>query len=259
METPQGLLVTFPFWSKIGDKKAWKTDVLLQESHNAGCSCKPMSSFRKAIMLVVVVEKLKGKTRSEKQDFFGDDDLLNHILVEEDITCDEIQTYDARLSKFQYNKTTVHIIRDHRQKCLALQQFQDNARLVSLFLQGQNIEREAKINVNSYITAPFDVNKRPVTLGIAGSKFYLCCSAEEGSQDPVLCLKEVDNIKDIKNDDLLPFMFFKKPSSGVFNSFESAAFPSYCISTSQQENQQVQLKPQESQVFLQDFIVNPNF
>ncbi|KAG8537307.1 hypothetical protein GDO81_024731, partial [Engystomops pustulosus] len=117
----------------------------------------------------------------------------------------------------------------------------------------------AKINVDSYVAQPFNINKRPVTLGIAGSKFYLFCAVKQGTEDPDLSLKEVDNIKDIKDDDLLPFMFFKKPSSGVFNSFESMAFPGYCISTSQQESNPVQLKPEESQVFLQDFIVNPNF
>ncbi|KAM3924177.1 interleukin-1 beta-like [Leptodactylus fuscus] len=217
---------------------------------------KPNSAFKKAIMLVVVVEKLKGKRGIGKQSFFDDDDLLNHILIEEDITCNKIEVQDTNNARFRYNKTTVHIIRDQRQKCLALHEFEENAHLIALFLQGQNIEREAKINLDSFFTT--DLKKRPVTLGIAGCQLYLCCTAEEGTDDPVLCLKEVADIKEKQNEDLLTFMFYKKLGSNKHNSFESAAFPGYYISTSQQENQQVQLKSGNNQVFLQDFIVNPN-
>ncbi|XP_069815617.1 interleukin-1 beta-like [Dendropsophus ebraccatus] len=214
---------------------------------------KHMLSFRKAVMLVVVLEKLKGKRGCEMQSFFDDDDLLNHILVEEDLTYNEIQTQDARKSQFHYNKTTVHVIRDYKQKSLALQEFQDNARLVALFLQGQNIEQEAKINVDTYLTATFDKRRRPVTLGISGRQLYLCCSTEEGRTEPVLSLKEK------KNDDLLPFMFYKQLANNKYNSFESAAFPGYYISTSQQERQPMQLKPENDQIFLRDFILNPHF
>lgn len=220
---------------------------------------KPRCSFKKVVMLFVIVEKMKGKKGMDQQSFFNDDDLLNHILVEEDITCLKVETQDAANEQFLYNKTTVHIIRDYKQKCLALQQFQENARLVALFLQGQNIEQEAKINVDTYFTARPDGSKRPVTLGIAGRNLYLCCAAEEGHNGPVLCLKEVADIKQKKNNDLLPFIFYKKMGTNKYNSFESAAFPGYYISTSQQERQKVQLMPEDDQIFLRDFIMNPQF
>ncbi|XP_073444790.1 interleukin-1 beta-like [Dendrobates tinctorius] len=219
---------------------------------------KPMSCFKKVVMLVVVVEKLKGIKGIDKLSFFNDDDLLNHILVHEDITCSSVETQNAVSTQFLYNKTTVHVIRDQRQKCLTLQEFQGNARLLALFLQGQNIQQEAKINVGTYFTAKPDLEKRPVTLGIAGRQLYLCCTPEEGTTDPVLSLKEVADIKQKQSDDLLPFIFYKKASSTRYNSFESAAFPGYYISTSQQERQPVQLIPENNQTFLQDFIMNPN-
>ncbi|XP_073506986.1 interleukin-1 beta-like [Phyllobates terribilis] len=219
---------------------------------------KPMNSFKKVVMLVVVVEKLKGLKGTDKLSFFDDDDLLNHILVHEDITCNSVETQKAVRTQFLYNATTVHVIRDNRQKCLTMQEFQGNARLVALFLQGQNIQQEAKINVGTYLSTKPDIEKRPVTLGIAGRKLYLCCTPEEGMTDPVLKLKEVDDIKQKQNDDLLPFIFYKKMSSSTYNSFESAAFPGYYISTSQQERQQVQLMPENNQTFLRDFIMNPN-
>ncbi|XP_056425178.1 interleukin-1 beta-like [Hyla sarda] len=218
---------------------------------------KQMSSFRKAIMLVVIIEKLKGKKRFENQFFFDDDDLLNHILVEEDITYNEIETQQASKSQFLYNKTTVHVIRDYKQKCLALQEVQGKAHLVALYLQGTNIEQEAKICVDTYITAKPDINKRPVTLGIAGRQLYLSCTIEEG--EPVLHLREVADIKEKKNDDLLPYIFYKQRGNNKYNSFESAAFPGYYISTSQEVSQKVQIKPQDDQIFLHEFLINPNF
>lgn len=218
---------------------------------------KPRCSFKNVVMLVVVVEKMKGKKGMDKQSFFDDDDLLNHILVEEDVVCSKVETQEAAKAQFLYNKTTVHIIRDYQQKCLALQEFQDNAHLVALYLQGQNIQQEAKINVDTYFSARPDGRNRPVTLGIAGRKLYLCCATEEGNTVPVLCLKEVADIKQKKNNDLLPFIFYKKPGTNKYNSFESAAFPGYYISTSQEERQQVQLMPEDDQIFLRDFIMNP--
>ncbi|XP_073444789.1 interleukin-1 beta-like [Dendrobates tinctorius] len=219
---------------------------------------KPMSCFKKVVMLVVVVEKLKGIKGIDALSYFNDDDLLNHILVHEDIICNSAETQESVSTQFLYNKTTVHVIRDQKQKCLTLQEFQGNARILALFLQGQNIQQEAKINVGTYFSAKPDIEKRPVTLGIAGRKHYLCCTPEEGTTDPVLSLKEVDDIKQKQDDDLLPFIFYKKASSTRYNSFESAAFPGYYISTSQQERQPVQLMPENNQTFLQDFIMNPN-
>ncbi|XP_040270546.1 interleukin-1 beta-like [Bufo bufo] len=256
---------TFPVHKKTNKHLQWEHYEECRSTYLSGVKSgigkpeKPMSSFRKAIMLVVIVEKLKGKTGIDKQSFFSDDDLLNHIFVEEDITYKKIETEEAPKTQFLYNKTTVHIIRDYKQKCLELQKSQGNARLVALFLQGENIAQEAKITVDTYYTPKPDIQKRPVTLGIAGRQLYLCCTVEEGMNDPVLCLKEVANIKEKRNDDLLPFIFYKKLSSNRYNSFESAAFPGFYISTSQREHEQVQLMPENDQIFLRDFIMNPHF
>ncbi|XP_069815727.1 interleukin-1 beta-like [Dendropsophus ebraccatus] len=214
---------------------------------------KRMRSFRKAVMLVVVLEKLNSKRGCEMQSFFEDSDLLNHILVEEDITYNEMESEDTPKSQFQYNKTTVHVIRDYKQKSLAVQELQGNACLVALFLEGQNIEQEAKINLDTYLTAKPDIRKLPVTLGVAGRQLYLCCTTEEGRTEPVLSLKEKGN------NDLLPFMFYKQLVNNKYNSFESAAFPGYYISTSQLEREPVQLKPENNEIFLRDFILNPHF
>ncbi|XP_075063390.1 interleukin-1 beta-like [Mixophyes fleayi] len=219
---------------------------------------KPVHSFKKAIMLVVVVEKLKGRKCCDKQTFFDDNDLLNHILVEEEISFNTIDDTCAPPSKFRYSKTTVHIIRDSRQKCLTLQEYEGNAHLVALFLQGKNLEQEAKINMGSYISAPVVADKRPVTLGLAGRNLFLSCTPEEDKADtPVLSLTEVTNIQGKRNNDLLPYLFYKTQNTSNSTTFESVAFPGWYISTSQDEHKFVQMKPQDDQEFLRDFVTYP--
>ncbi|XP_063786432.1 interleukin-1 beta-like [Pseudophryne corroboree] len=216
---------------------------------------KPLHSFKKVIMLVVVVEKLKGGKRCNKQSFFDDSDLLDHILVEEEITFNTTEELNASPPKFRYSKTTVHIIRDYRQKCLALQEVPGGAHLVALFLQGKNLELEAKINVGTYISAPLVEEKRPVTLSLAGRNLFLSCIAEDTNSTPVLSLEEVTNIREKMNNDLLPFLFYKTQNTSDNTTFESVAFPGWYISTSQQEHQFVQMKPQGDQVFIRDFVI----
>ncbi|XP_063786433.1 interleukin-1 beta-like [Pseudophryne corroboree] len=219
---------------------------------------KTLQSFKKAIMLVVVVEKLKRGKGCDKLSFFDDSDLLDQILVEEEISLNNIEETYAPRPKLRRRNTIVHIIRDCRQKCLALQEFPGSAHLVALFLQGKNLEQQVKINVGTYISAPLVEKRLPVTLGIAGGNLFLSCVPEEGTAStPVLSLTEVTNIRGKKNDDLLPFLFYKTQNTSHNTTFESVAFPGWYISTSQQEHQFVQMKPQNDQVFLRDFDVTP--
>ncbi|XP_077325717.1 interleukin-1 beta-like [Lithobates pipiens] len=215
---------------------------------------KPMLSLKKAINLVVIIGRVSGKKNFEC--LFDDQDLLNYILVEEDISFSNVDETSAAAPKFRYNNTTVHFIRDSRQKCLALQEHQGNAHLVALFLQGNNRTSEAKINMGAYISSPFNGQTRPVTLSIVGRNLYLSCRVEEGDQDtPVLSLTEVKNIQEKKNDDLHPFLFYKRINGNSSNTFESVAFPGWYICTSQAENQFVQMKPQSDQVHIKDFLL----
>lgn len=187
---------------------------------------------------------------------FDDQDLLNYILVEEDISISNVDETCAAAPKFRYSNTTVHLIRDSRQKCLALQEHQGNAHLVALFLQENNRASEAKINMGAYMSSPFNGQTRPVTLSIVGRNLYLSCGVEEGDQDtPVLSLTEVENIQEKKNNDLHPFLFYKRINGNSSNTFESVAYPGWYICTSQAENQFVQMKPQSDQEHIKDFLL----
>ncbi|XP_063786009.1 interleukin-1 beta-like [Pseudophryne corroboree] len=218
---------------------------------------KPRHCFRKAIMLVVAVEKLKKKV-FDKRSLFDDSDLMDHILVEDEITFNKIENTCAPPRKFLYSNTTVHIIRDCRQKCLALKKTQGRAHLVALFLQGKNLEQEAKINVGTYVSPPLVEDKYPVTLGLAGHNLFLSCiPGEDSPRTPVLSLLEVTNIQEKRDGDLLLFLFYKTENTSHNTTFESVAFPGWYISTSQQDHQFVQMKAQDNQVFLREFDVTP--
>ncbi|MEE6523089.1 hypothetical protein FKM82_021824, partial [Ascaphus truei] len=156
---------------------------------------------------------------------------------------------------YRYSTSKVFNIKDTSNKCFALQEFPGNARLVALQLQGMNIQREVKLNMAFYSTQPFDGGrKRPVALGIMGKNVYLSCVSAEGA--PELRLESVSNIQSIKNDDLLRFIFLKSengPNGTSTSSFESAMFSDWYISTSQSENELVQMVHQHEQRYITEF------
>ncbi|KAG8440981.1 hypothetical protein GDO86_006642 [Hymenochirus boettgeri] len=217
----------------------------------------PLKAFKKAVVLVVAVEKLKQGTGK----CFLDMDLLSlldNIFVEEDIPISQCTETTTIASLFRYQGSTMYRIKDTASKCFVMQQLQGNAHLVALQLQGQNIQREEKISMAFYAQQPFNGGpKRPVALGLAGRNMYMSCRpTEEDPQKPKLHLEEIGNIKGINNQDLPRFIFMKsqnglKESSP--HSFESAAFPGWYISTSQKENELVQMIFESNQKNIKEF------
>ncbi|XP_075457907.1 interleukin-1 beta-like [Ascaphus truei] len=213
-------------------------------------------TFRKTVVLVVAVEKMKKKTDSRKL-FMDMDllDLLNNIFVEDEIPFETFEFEHSSNTTYRYSTSKVFNIKDTSNKCFALQEFPGNARLVALQLQGMNIQREVKLNMAFYSTKPFyGGRRRPVALGIMGKNVYLSCVSAEGA--PELRLESVSNIQSIKNDDLLRFIFLKSengPNGTSTSSFESAMFSDWYISTSQSENELVQMVHQHEQRYITEF------
>ncbi|KAM4749081.1 interleukin-1 beta-like [Rhinophrynus dorsalis] len=216
-------------------------------------------SFRKTIILVVALGKLKKGI----QKLFKDSDLLDlldDIFVEEEISFTRSNPNFSSATKFLYQRSEDYRIKDSSNKSFVMQQFQGNAKLVALHLQGPNIQREEKLTMAFYAEQPFTGGpKRPVALGLAGRNLYLSCTQKEGGS-PELHLEEVSNIKDIKEDDLQRFIFMKSlngPNEASPQSFESAAFPGWYISTSQNTNQLVKMAPQEEETCIKEFYILP--
>ncbi|XP_056425179.1 interleukin-1 beta-like [Hyla sarda] len=209
---------------------------------------KSVHLFKKVKVLVTVVKK-RG---FNNQCFFKDDDLLTLVPVKENIAFRQEEIQEAPKTRFLYNLTTEHAIRDTKMRSLKLE---GNNFIVVTFLEGENAQLEVKIIVNTYLEQNLENNKRPVSLGIVGQKLYLSCTAE-GIADQVPTLTEVDNIKEKKTDsDLLPFIFYSR-QDGSHCSFESAAFPGYYLSASQDEGEKLQLR-QTSDVLVREFRLTP--
>ncbi|XP_069475113.1 interleukin-1 receptor antagonist protein-like isoform X2 [Ambystoma mexicanum] len=217
---------------------------------------KQPSAFRRAVVLVVAVEKMKRGLLDKC--LFRDSDLLEilgSILVEDDIPVQTAEsTCMAELMYHHFSKS-VYQITDTANKSMALQQFSGQAQLVALHLQGPNIDLQVKLSMAFYKSPPTaDIRKRPVTLGIVGRKLYLSCMMV-GDQ-PELRLEEVNTMLTPIKTDLLRFLFFKVDRASSSNpscTFESAACPRWFISTSQNENEPVTVRNYEDQRAIQTF------
>ncbi|XP_053318988.1 interleukin-1 receptor antagonist protein [Spea bombifrons] len=213
-----------------------------------------MYSFKKTVILVVAIEKLKKRLSSPR--LLEDTDLLSlldDIFVEEEISFENAQTAFASASDYKLLDTSKCKIKDSGKKCLVLQQFPGKAQLVAIHLQGLNIKLEQMIQMAFYATENVEEHdKRPVTLALAGKNLYLSCTPGNGA--PQLNLEEVTG--GISNNDLRRFLFLKSDnSSSSSNSFESAAHRGWYISTSQRGNELVQMMPENDQRFIREFTV----
>ncbi|XP_053571998.1 interleukin-1 beta [Bombina bombina] len=242
----------------------WKTKKSLQDLHWGSCSrtcltCnsgitmevtehrESLHSFKKAVVLVIAVDRMK--KISGNVDLFSDMDLLDllHVFAEEEISHERI----ASTVRAKSPLSTVYKIKDAASKCLALQEFPGEAKLVALYLQGHNIDREQKIQMEFYRPSPQNgVLKQPVTLGLKEHDLYLSCAAV--GDTPELRLESLDPAQ-IKR-----FTFFKNenspnPNNSSTQSFESAAFPNWYISTSQNENEPVVMSQKENQTVIMEF------
>lgn len=214
---------------------------------------KEPSTFRRAVVVVVAVEKMRrGVFNAIDGCHFGDSDLLEifgSIVVEGDIN---VQTFERTFmaeSVYRYFSSTVQRITDADNKSLALNEFSGQAQLVALHLQGPNAERQVKLNMSFYTSPPGD-KKRPVTLAIVGKQLYLSCVMV--GMTPELRLEEVSEILTTIKTDLLRFLFFKVDASNS-SSFESVSCPGWFISTSQNPNEPVTVNAYRNHSTIQNF------
>ncbi|XP_030057567.1 interleukin-1 beta [Microcaecilia unicolor] len=216
----------------------------------------PSMTFKKAVVIVVAVEKMKNMMRPSARLFQDEDlqDILNSIFVEEPIPLENIDITCAANFAYRYYSSRAHKISDTSKRCFALQEFPGSAQLVALYLQGLNSSREVKLNMALYTSQPFDASspKAPIALGIVGRNLYVSCVMVGGRAE--LRLEEVNDIKrEIKDDDsLLRFIFFKfqhgpSTSDSQICTFESAACANWYICTSLTENEPVSMAQYEEQ------------
>ncbi|XP_030055463.1 interleukin-1 beta-like [Microcaecilia unicolor] len=221
--------------------------------------------FKKAVVIVLAVEKMKNIRPSAR--LFVDEDLhdiLNNVLVEEAIPFENFDFTYAADSVYRYFSSSLYKISDTSNKSFALNEFPDLAQLVALHLQGLNSRREVKLNIAVYSSQPFNSSNRknPVALGIMGRNLYLSCVMVGGRAQ--LRLEELNHfIREIRDDSLLRFIFFKSDrgssaSAVTTSTFESAACPNWYICTSQRENEPVSMAQYQEQSAIIDFKLIPD-
>ncbi|XP_037662805.1 interleukin-1 beta [Choloepus didactylus] len=194
--------------------------VRLQFSHEANSR-----SLRQVVSVVVALEKLK-EVLVPCVPAFQDRDLtalLSCIFEEEPIsTWGDAYVCDAPLRSLNCR------LRDIEQKCLVLS---GPSELRALHLNGDNVNRQVLFCM-SFVQGEASGEKIPVALGIKEKNLYLSCVMRDGK--PTLQLETVDPKNYPKKKMEKRFVFNKLEIRDKVE-FESAEFPSWYISTSQEE------------------------
>ncbi|XP_007441780.1 interleukin-1 beta [Python bivittatus] len=195
----------------------------------------PVRSFRKAVVIVIAIEKMRNSPT-----LFTDEDLMDVLsTVLEPVRFDHYGCTEATNSIYQFSNHIVCNIQDADQKSLILQ---EPPQLVAMHLQGPNINCAVKLKMSVYRPkVEAGTQKIPVALNIKGKKLYLSCVLKGGQ--PVLQLEEADIQGDLDKSQLGRFLFYRIDTE-KHTRFESAAFPKWFICTSTQPEEAVALTHQ---------------
>uniref|UniRef100_A0A3B1IM88 Interleukin-1 n=1 Tax=Astyanax mexicanus TaxID=7994 RepID=A0A3B1IM88_ASTMX len=194
-------------------------------------------SMRKVANIVIGLQRLQKFRHAEKvsrSTEFTEHELLNIILesvVEGD--CDSPVTYSKQDKELQCT------VCDNLQKRLV--HSEGDPYLLAVTLKGGNQSQSVRMNLSTYASPSCNSTKgQPVCLGIAKSNLYLSCT-ESDSGSPHLSL-EVKELKMIRGEDgLKRFLFLRSVKGGSVNTFESARFPGWFISTATEDYQPVEM------------------
>uniref|UniRef100_A0A3B1JWD5 Interleukin-1 n=1 Tax=Astyanax mexicanus TaxID=7994 RepID=A0A3B1JWD5_ASTMX len=200
-------------------------------------------SMRKVANIVIGLQRLQKFRHAEKvsrSTEFTEHELLNIILesvVEETVvmrlSCDSPQVAHSFTSI--RGSLIVYIIFFNETDSFNV----NNCDLNSIFFP------TVRMNLSTYASPSCNSTKgQPVCLGIAKSNLYLSCT-ESDSGSPHLSLEEVKNKEELKmirgEDGLKRFLFLRSVKGGSVNTFESARFPGWFISTATEDYQPVEM------------------
>nr|CAC80337.1 interleukin-1 beta [Ornithorhynchus anatinus] len=216
--------------------------------------------FRKAVVLVVAVERIKRQAVSYNTSFMDRDlmDIFTSIFKEEPISCSTWEQTLVTDSLYHYLRCQEVTIWDEEHKSFTLNTMANPCELRALHLIGANATQEVKLNMNFYykterLAGP--TVKQPVTLGIKGGNpgnLYLSCVKKGGK--PTLQL-EVVNKSDLLGKNQERFIF-NKSTEGTSTTFESAAYPDWYISTSREEDEPVFLGASKGEEAITNFFLH---
>ncbi|XP_076989806.1 interleukin-1 beta [Tamandua tetradactyla] len=186
-------------------------------------------SFRQVVSVIVAMEKLSSILVPCALPFQDGDlmALFSCIFQEEPVSSwDDAYVCDAPLRSFNCR------LRDVEQKCLVLS---SPCELRALHLNGENAAQQVLFCM-SFVQGDANSQKVPVALGIKEKNLYLSCGMKDGK--PTLQLETVDPQSYPKKKMEKRFVFNKLEIRDKME-FESAEFPNWYISTSQEEGNPV--------------------
>uniref|UniRef100_A0A3B1IGY2 Interleukin-1 beta n=1 Tax=Astyanax mexicanus TaxID=7994 RepID=A0A3B1IGY2_ASTMX len=189
-------------------------------------------SMRKVANIVIGLQRLQKFRHAEKvsrSTEFTEHELLNIILesvVEETVvmrlSCDSPVTYSKQDKELQCT------VCDNLQKRLV--HSEGDPYLLAVTLKGGNQSQSVRMNLSTYASPSCNSTKgQPVCLGIAKSNLYLSCT------------EYLHAGKCSSNDGLKRFLFLRSVKGGSVNTFESARFPGWFISTATEDYQPVEM------------------
>ncbi|XP_038609673.1 interleukin-1 beta-like [Tachyglossus aculeatus] len=216
--------------------------------------------FRRAVVLVVAMEKLKRQVVACDMSFMDRDlmDIFTTIFKEEPVSCTSWEQTLVTDSIYHYLRCQEVTIWDQEHKSFTLNTMANPCELRALHLIGANATQEVKLNMNFYYKTEHPAGptvKQPVTLGIKGGNpgsLYLSC-VKKGDK-PTLQL-EVVNQSDLEGKNQERFIF-NKSTEGTSTTFESAAYPNWYISTSREEDEPVFLGASKGEEAITNFYLN---
>uniref|UniRef100_A0AAY4AWL8 Interleukin-1 n=1 Tax=Denticeps clupeoides TaxID=299321 RepID=A0AAY4AWL8_9TELE len=132
--------------------------------------------------------------------------------------------------------------------------------LQAIVLPGGNESKSVKLNLSTYVTPTATrPQAQPIALGIVDSNFYLACKATS-DKTPVLTVEVISDQQQLETinaeGDMARFLFFKSVNGQSMNTFESAKFPGYFISTSFKDQKPVEVCKQQVTERINTFRVN---
>ncbi|KAM4866897.1 interleukin-1 beta [Thomomys bottae] len=186
-------------------------------------------SLKQAVSLIVAVEKLKNQHIPYSQTFQDNDlrTIFSFIFEEEPMICDAWE--DGPYVCDTPVRSLNCILRDGQQKSLVLS---GPCELKAVHLQESNLSQQVVFSM-SFVQGKKSYDKIPVALGLRGKNLYLSCVMKDDR--PILQLETVNPNEYPKRKMEKRFVFNKIEIRNRVE-FESAQYPNWYISTSQENH-----------------------
>uniref|UniRef100_A0A3Q4N715 Interleukin-1 n=1 Tax=Neolamprologus brichardi TaxID=32507 RepID=A0A3Q4N715_NEOBR len=203
-------------------------------------------TMKSVALLVLGVNRMKKPlTQSDRK--LSDDDVMNII---DSVVKGNQGT--KRRDFLRANSEKALTLCDNSQKDLVLS---GELQLQAITLQGGNCHRKVNFKMSRYIPFSVPLGDSPCLIVVLSinNNLYMSCRMEDNKV--VLFLEQYHD--DILTDrDMDRFLFYRKTTGISLTTFESVKFRGWYISTSQQENQPVELCKVDAASRLTSFRVN---